>query len=533
MLGRLTVADNSSPWIPRQDGIKLRRKGLSLVRYAKRMTRITEQLLRDLNTGGCLDGNLAILDALSENANAITEIVTSMGDRKEDLVMARISSLGQQNSEVKKLLLHFKEELRITVRDVLSSTGSTEPKFLKILEECYKRAVNNTGRLSCDRYLEYIGEASLASPYDPDYESEQFYEHEDRLQIDENYAACFEAERERKYADRMEAREYTKRIWIEFWSQALQKCPGGPTLFIPTDTLGANDFPHTSGYLFRAFDLASSGRTDDTVVASAASVYSDLEVDHVNILSLSQQEASERLGKHLWNQRFDASNFTNLVSWSNSLLFVIQYAIYMCAKSSWNPSDVQICALDTDKFPPGQFARDLWLVQRCHDPSQSDSSLGDLIQLRKIRGYYNGEHLSQGDVTHKGRSCIVSLQQLIDAGLCKLYPEFDDLEGRKEWTKRVRALRSKWSFTSSTTQEDIRLAVQLANLCFPGMPPLDLALIFLTFKNRKARGKFRMRISKFGSHGFYIHCMSLKYLYRYSIAAGYVRYPGTRGRADV
>ncbi|KEQ75626.1 hypothetical protein M436DRAFT_40810 [Aureobasidium namibiae CBS 147.97] len=476
---------------------------MKLVNVAEQIIENARQLMRSPNINISMDKTLSILAAINENTARLTSMVASANDISEDSVVTRMSSLGQPNSEVKKLLLYFKGELRATVRDVLSSTSSGEPRYLRILEECYKRALD-------DVYFDYIDEAFLTSPYDPDYESEQFYEHEDRLQIDEDYAACFEAERERKYADRMEAREHTKRIWIEFWSQALQKRPGGPTLFIPTDTLGANDLLDTSRYLFRAFDLASPERTDDTVVASAASVYSDLEVDHFNILSLDKEEANSRLHNHLTKGLFGAPDSDNLMSWSNSLLFVIQYAIWRSEQRGWAPEQVQICAIDTTRFPKGQFARDMWLMQQCYDSSLEHNPLDSLISLRKKTGYYNGEHLSQGTVHHKGRSCVFTLQHLIVAGLCELYPEFDDLEGRMGWTNRVLTLRSKWSSTSSTTQRDIHLAIKLADLCFPGMPPLDIALMFLTFKHRKVRDSFRMRISKSGSHSFYTHWMLLK-----------------------
>lgn len=521
MMERLSINGNASHHDTQQSRTELRRKGLRLVRRTKNMTRTTEQLLQNLNISEYMDKNLDILDALDRSAKTIEDIVASMVDTREDLVMARISSLGQQDSEVKRLLSYFKSDIKAIVQGVLSSAVSGEPRFLRVLEKCYKCALDDMGVLSCDRYFDYIDEVSLASPYDPDYESEQFYEHEDRLQIDQKYAARIEAERERKYTELLIEREHTERVWIGFWSQALQKCPGGPTLFLPTGSL----YTDTPRYLFRAFDSASFGRNDDIVIASAASVFPELEVDHISILSLPQEEGSKRLGKHLWNKDSDPCNPTNLVSWSSSLLFVVQYAIWRSEQRGWDPEAVHICAIDTSEFPRGQFARDMWLIHECHDTSETEDALGELIQLRKRRGYYNGEHLSQGAVHHKGRSCVITLKDLIDAGLHKLYPDFDNLEGRKGWTKRVFALRSKWAFRSSTTQEDFRLAIQLAQSCFPKMPTLDIALMFLTFKERKVRGNFRMRMSEFDSHNLYIHWTSLKWLCRYCVSTGSVRYP--------
>jgi hypothetical protein len=179
------------------------------------------------------------------------------------------------------------------------------------------------------------------------------------------------------------------------------------------------------------------------------------------------------------------------MSWSNSLLFVIQYTIWRSNQGHWDPSAVQICAVDTNEFPKGQFAQDMWLVNKCYDPSwiQNDQNpLANLIQLRRRRDYYNGEHLSQGTVNHRGRSSVFSLKDLIDAGLCELYPELDDLEGRKGWPNRVLALRSMWTIPRITTHQDIQLAIQLARSCFPRTPTLDIALVFLTFRVRRVQG---------------------------------------------
>lgn len=197
---------------------------------------------------------------------------------------------------------------------------------------------------------------------------------------------------------------------------------------MPTGSL----YIDTPRYLFRAFDSASCGRNDDTVIASAVSAFPELEVDQFDILSLPQEEASERPGKHLWNQPLDAWEPTVLVSWSNSLLFVIQYTIWRSDQRECDPDGVQICAVDTNKFPKGQFARDMWLIHQCYDSSLTPNPLHSLITLRRKTSYHSGEYLSQGTVHHKGRSCNFSTRDLIDAGLCEVYPEFDEAEGRKD-----------------------------------------------------------------------------------------------------
>jgi hypothetical protein len=141
----------------------------------------------------------------------------------------------------------------------------------------------------------------------------------------------------------------------------------------------------------------------------------------------------------------------------------------------------------------------MWLIHKCYDGSWRNEPLDRLIELRKGGNHYNGENLSQGTVNHKERSCVLSLQNLIDAGLCVSYPELDDFEGRYGWTNRVLALRSMWAFPGSTTQHDIHLAVQLAESCFPGMVTLDIALMFLTFRHRNLGKGLKGRDGKLDS----------------------------------
>lgn len=99
--------------------------------------------------------------------------------------------------------------------------------------------------------------------------------------------------------------------------------------------------------------------------------------------------------------------------------------------------------------------------------------------------FYNGEYLSQGAVNHTDRSCVVSLEHLIQAGLFQLYPEFEDARGSEEWTKRVMELRQNWLAEQGTTDREIQLALRVGRNCFTRFEPSDIASVLLTFKNRK------------------------------------------------
>jgi hypothetical protein len=499
MMGELTIANSTCHQDTHQNEVELRKNAWTIVRVTQQMTRNAKYLLRCLDTAERIDESLTTLNSLSKDTARLTDIMASLDDTSAELVNARISSLTEQDSEVSRLLSYFKEELETITRNVLGSATDGQPKFLRILEGCYKQALDISGVLHYDKYHIYSAEAALGSLYDPDYQSAEYHEHENRMQVDKNYAKAHYVRMERLNLEEEGFKQKAKRAWINFWSQALQKCPDGPTLFVPAGTLCSDDLPQASRYLFRAFDSDSSGLSNDTLVSSAASIRSDLEADHLNILSLDKKDASQRMHEHLNKRPFGGSASDNLMSWSNSLLFIIQYAIWRSQQRGWFPAKVYICAVDTNKFPKGQFVRDMWLISKCYDTSWENNPLDRLIKLRQGGNYYNGEHLSQGTVNHKGRFCVFSLQDLIDAGLCELYPELGDPEGRNGWAKRVLALRSMWAFPDSTTQYEIHLAVQLAKLCFPGMATLDIALMFLTFRRRNLGKGLEREDGKFDS----------------------------------
>lgn len=142
-------------------------------------------------------------------------------------------------------------------------------------------------------------------------------------------------------------------------------------------------------------------------------------------------------------------------------------------------------------FPRGQFARNMALLHEYENPETDDFSanLRRLIALRESPGYDNGEYLTQGILYHEGRSCVFSLKALIDAGLCKLYPEFNDEIGKRFWTNRVKQLRSQWSGIRSTNAREMIIAVTRALRCFAGFDSVDMILMLLTLKNRKQKGR--------------------------------------------
>ncbi|KAJ5558482.1 hypothetical protein N7535_008695 [Penicillium sp. DV-2018c] len=312
------------------------------------------------------------------------------------------------------MLPHYTTELRNIARKVLNGTGDDGNVLRETLEQCYGQALHTSGALHSDNYFVPLGEARLEWPYDPDFESEEYYEHENRLEIDENYAEAF---------------------------------------------------------------------------PSAESISAMPRRSRVSLLSRGTEEITQMLYSHLTKSIFGGKDDDNLMSWSSSLPFVIQYAIWRCYQRRCHTTEVEICAIDTRKFPHGQFVRDKSLLQAYRDSSALNQEMQDFFEFRlRTPDYDNGEYLSQGVVHHAGRSSVVCLAHLIQTGLYDLYPEFADPTKRSLWTNRVRSLRDLWSTEHTTTLLDIERAVNIARECFEGLDTADVALVLLAFKNRKLRG---------------------------------------------
>ncbi|GAQ33663.1 hypothetical protein AtubIFM55763_001746 [Aspergillus tubingensis] len=427
--------------------------------------------------------NIARLSTLRREAVALAKATKKFSDATENYIMAYLTSLASPWTLEQKMLSHFSDEVKRIAGNVLDDETTDERSVLRIiLEECYAQALCTSGTLHSDEYFESLEETSFEEPGDPDFESEEYYEHENRLAIDDSDADAYRVQCERK----AERKEQQREEWIGFWVRALSKCPDEPTtlFYPPASRLPNCHLAEVPRYLFRAFDEESSGRSDHHVVASAESISAESERSRTDLLSRPPRESTRMLYNHLkW---FTSEDADNLMSWSGSLLYVIQYAIWKCNKRCCDPAEVYICIVDTRKFPRGQFARDKSLLRAYRDAPELDQSMRSFFAFRLGYPYYdNGEYLSQGILHHAGRSSVVSLKQLMQAGLYDLYPEFADASARNLWAKRVGFLRSAWSYEHITTQLDIQYAVNVARECFNGFDALDIALVLLTLKKRK------------------------------------------------
>ncbi|KAH6702046.1 hypothetical protein BKA61DRAFT_704642 [Leptodontidium sp. MPI-SDFR-AT-0119] len=381
----------------------------------------------------------------------------------------------RDRSLLQRMLSHFDEQIRSIVQGVLSNSGYSNCVLWKIAEECYNQATSYSSALHPDNYFVKRDETCLEWPYDPDFEAEEYYEHEDRLEIDDDYAKAMGERMER----RREGRKREEQSWIDFWVLVLHRCPNGPTLFYPPGSyevklqmFATTDIPL---YLFRTFDRKSSGRSDDNVVASMASVTESPEESREDLLSLPKDEAIDMLHTHLTKRCCGGEESDNLMSWTSSLL----------GHQSMRSRYQEISA--------GQFAPDLWLLQAYRNTAaQKGGKTEEFFRFRlEDTRYHNGEYLPQGSVDHAGRSCVVSLESLEESGLYDLYPEFAEVEGAERWTNRVRELREGWSIEQRTTIREVQLASAVARRCFSAFETPHMMLILLAFKARKIKGDLR------------------------------------------
>ncbi|KAK3299582.1 uncharacterized protein B0H64DRAFT_102348 [Chaetomium fimeti] len=445
------------------------------------------------------DQVIAQLSSVRRRANAPADTIAAFADKADRYVVAYITSLASQGTKVHKALSYFDGELRSIAQDVLDSTSDDSSVLREVLERCYSQSLHPSGTLHYDNYFIPLRESRLEWPYDPDFESEEYYDHEERLAVNEGYAEAFRVRCEHKYESESQNERKEGEAWIGFWVRAFSQCPNGPTLFHPAPSRFPQwHFADVPRYLFRAFDQASSGQSDENVVASIESISATPWHSKVDLLSRTKEKATRMLHRHLTKKCLSGGEGDdNLMSWSSSLLFVIQYAIWRCHRRDCGQDEVKICAVDTTKFPRGQFARDMPLLRAYYETSGLDQKMRRFFDFRlETADYDNGEYLSQGKVHHTGRSCVFSLDQLIQAGLHDLYPEFEDSSAMGSWTKRVKDLRLGWSIEHTTTQVDIRRAFEVARACLDPFNASDIALLLLSFKNLKVRTTTTTRTSR-------------------------------------
>ena len=183
-------------------------------------------------------------------------------------------------------------------------------------------------------------------------------------------------------------------------------------------------------YLFRVASSKSDGETNTTWVRSKLACRdrtSSLE-DIFSLLSDEKRTTVARtLNMHLrwWPGNPD----DNFVSWTSSLLFVLQYIYYRYWSEKYGSSlkEIGLYVIDTKQFPLGTFIRDLDLIDTFseYDNHLHGKGLDDLRSLRNRPNYYFGEYLSQGSLKIESKCQIICAEFLFEHDrLRRLQPRF-------------------------------------------------------------------------------------------------------------
>ena len=241
-------------------------------------------------------------------------------------------------------------------------------------------------------------------------------------------------------------------------------------------------------YLFRVSTPKSDGTTDKIWVKSkdARWVKDSRRIDFLSIQD--KKEAAAILNKHLrWKGQPEDRD--NLVSWTSSLLFALQYIFYRHHKDPSAFDEIYLCIIDTTAFPKGVFLRDMdlietykgsdegiWVLDRSGSIPRLDLSYLKELRVKKRSGfagsYYFGEYLSQGALKIENKCEIISAQAMLDHGLLTIQPKFDLLPtGEPEWANEVIRLREAFyqntALQEETTKETLKAAIDIGQLFGP------------------------------------------------------------------
>ena len=269
--------------------------------------------------------------------------------------------------------------------------------------------------------------------------------------------------------------------------------PAEPLLFQPNPFKVEiyNSFRNIPRYLFRLHGPTTAGATTLSEVTSPAWALESPSQQQVkqDLFQKDPKDAGRLLFNHLIG--YPAHEATcNLMSWTSSLLFAIQYGLYrnkhMNSFSRCSLQDLHILVIDTKGFSAGVFIRDMELI---------DAIVSEWPPLREIREWrtrrvhrlYFGEYLSQGSLDIQGWCVQTSLQNLIDNGLFVLAPALGESEHWHRWANRVVELRQRFESSderSVSAKSEMRKAIVVAETCFGLHWTLPMALMLLCLKPR-------------------------------------------------
>lgn len=182
-------------------------------------------------------------------------------------------------------------------------------------------------------------------------------------------------------------------------------------------------------YLFRVCTPRSGGLTDETWAKSADARRRTGDWRCDIFARSDRMRVAVMIRKHLrWEVKPREED--NLVSWTSSLLFALQFIFYRhySAKDGSDLSAIRLYVVDTTLFPKGTFVKDMHLIEAFASYDEELKSFGDFRKSKREdlnSSFYFGEYLTQGALRIEGEHSSVSAETLIDCGLYKLLPELE------------------------------------------------------------------------------------------------------------
>ncbi|MCJ1308006.1 hypothetical protein MMC25_001656 [Agyrium rufum] len=192
----------------------------------------------------------------------------------------------------------------------------------------------------------------------------------------------------------------------------------------------------TPRYLFRTYSESSAGKNGPGEFFSATYASG---IGHQSFFTIPPSKAKQMLDEHVrW---FNMPN-DEFISWSSSILFVLQHAVRK--KAYHKDKDIHLCILDTHQMDC-TFYTAVTLLRFYNVPSVGGCRYEGLA----------AEYLAHEQIVRKGSNSLsaVSFNHLVSRGLYEILPQLTDEMGKLNLAKTLVNLR--YSF-----RHPIELSVQ-------------------------------------------------------------------------
>lgn len=159
------------------------------------------------------------------------------------------------------ILRHFDGRIREIVKDHLAANPARKVDrndLIAIVDICMTQA-NHT--LAAENYYDALAEQALETPFDPDFESEQYYEHKARLEVDENYAEMARYNAKLRAEATQKSRREGQVAWVSLLQKSKQLATTGPLEHFRIDLCHSSGHEDTSTWTNSGiFGYVISGR---------------------------------------------------------------------------------------------------------------------------------------------------------------------------------------------------------------------------------------------------------------------------------